>query len=697
MKKIMKKIMKKRVFAGSMAAVMTAAMTGTCICQNSLNVKAGDKKEDVEELKETAQKVLGDSMASDSGEVYKDESVYVKADTSGNVNSTTVTEWLKNPGKGTFADTSELKDIKNIKGEEVFQESGSGLLTWEADGKDIYYQGTTEKEMPVEVKISYKLDGKEIEPEDLQGKDGKVEITFDYENNSKQLADVNGEQEEMYTPFTMVTALMLPTDEYQNVTIDHGKIISDADKNIVVGIAFPGLEENLKLEGTDFEIPDSVTITANVENASVGPTITVASSEILDQFDFSDVKDFDGLEDSVEELENAADQLVDGSRDASDGSRALSDGSGTLVDGTEALADGIYTLNEKGGSLIGGVSALANGVSAYTDGVGTLAQGSQELKAGADALKAGAAGAQEGIKAAKAGTDQLAAGYTDEESGAVAGANALCAGVEQLSDSLGNASSIGLTEEQKAMITGMAAQMAQTAADAMPEEAFPSAEAKQMYVSNLSAGYANVLMQQFTNTMNTTADVVKQQIKSNVDAQLLPGAQRLCAGIGTLSEGTLALQQGLNQLYAGSDALVQGTDSLCQGTAALQQGAEQLDQNSESLRSGSAALKEGSMQLVGGVQKLSSGASQVASGAGELSDGAGALAEGNLALAEGMAEFKTSGIDQLTDIFHGDIQNVTARLEAMTKLGQDYRSFAGIRDGMKGSTRFIIETEGLDK
>lgn len=697
MKKIMKKIMKKRVFAGSMAAVMTAAMTGTCICQNSLNVKAGDKKEDVEELKETAQKVLGDSMASDSGEVYKDESVYVKADTSGNVNSTTVTEWLKNPGKGTFADTSELKDIKNIKGEEVFQESGSGLLTWEADGKDIYYQGTTEKEMPVEVKISYKLDGKEIEPEDLQGKDGKVEITFDYENNSKQLADVNGEQEEMYTPFTMVTALMLPTDEYQNVTIDHGKIISDADKNIVVGIAFPGLEENLKLEGTDFEIPDSVTITADVENASVGPTITVASSEILDQFDFSDVKDFDGLEDSVEELENAADQLVDGSRDASDGSRALSDGSGTLVDGTEALADGIYTLNEKSGSLIGGVSALANGVSAYTDGVGTLAQGSQELKAGADVLKAGAAGAQEGIKAAKAGTDQLAAGYTDEESGAVAGANALCAGVEQLSDSLGNASSIGLTEEQKAMITGMAAQMAQTAADAMPEEAFPSAEAKQMYVSNLSAGYANVLMQQFTNTMNTTADVVKQQIKSNVDAQLLPGAQRLCAGIGTLSEGTLALQQGLNQLYAGSDALVQGTDSLCQGTAALQQGAEQLDQNSESLRSGSAALKEGSMQLVGGVQKLSSGASQVASGAGELSDGAGALAEGNLALAEGMAEFKTSGIDQLTDIFHGDIQNVTARLEAMTKLGQDYRSFAGIRDGMKGSTRFIIETEGLDK
>ena len=51
----------------------------------------------------------------------------------------------------------------------------------------------------------------------------------------------------MFTPFTMITAMMLPTDEYTNVTIDNGKIMSDADKNIVVGLGFPGLTENLKL------------------------------------------------------------------------------------------------------------------------------------------------------------------------------------------------------------------------------------------------------------------------------------------------------------------------------------------------------------------------------------------------------------------------------------------------------------------
>ena len=77
--------------------------------------------------------------------------------------------------------------------------------------------------------------------------------------------------------------MMLPNDEYTNVTIDHGKIVSDGDKNIVVGLGFPGLEENLNLEGKDIDIdiPDSFTITADVKNASVGPTMTVASSDAV--------------------------------------------------------------------------------------------------------------------------------------------------------------------------------------------------------------------------------------------------------------------------------------------------------------------------------------------------------------------------------------------------------------------------------
>ena len=49
----------------------------------------------------------------DEGGIFKEESVYVKADAAGNVNSTTVTEWLKNLENGELEDTSDLKDIKN--------------------------------------------------------------------------------------------------------------------------------------------------------------------------------------------------------------------------------------------------------------------------------------------------------------------------------------------------------------------------------------------------------------------------------------------------------------------------------------------------------------------------------------------------------------------------------------------------------
>ena len=38
-------------------------------------------------------------------------------------------------------DASNLSDIENVKGKEKFTQSGD-KLTWQAGGKDIYYQGT---------------------------------------------------------------------------------------------------------------------------------------------------------------------------------------------------------------------------------------------------------------------------------------------------------------------------------------------------------------------------------------------------------------------------------------------------------------------------------------------------------------------------------------------------------------------------
>ena len=402
-----KKIAKK-IVAGSMAVMMAAGLAGTYEYHNNvMQVQAAEQKDkDTQELKETAENVLADH-ATDSEDTgfSKEESVYVKADASGNVKKTTVSEWLKNPEKGTISDTSELKDIKNVKGDETFETGSNNNVSWKSEGNDIYYQGTIDKELPVDVKVSYKLDGKSISPKDLKGKSGKVEIQFSYDNKSKQTVNVNGEDVEMYTPFTMVSAMMLSSDEYSNVSVENGKLISDGDKNIVVGVAFPGLANDLNLKDLDMDIdiPETVTITADVKDATVGTSITMASAELMNEFGLDDIDNFDDLQDSIDDLEDATNQLVDGSKEAADGSKELADGAGTLNDGAGTLAsgagtlaDGVNTLNEKSGTLVSGVNTLASGVQAYTGGVEEIYAGSNDLAVGVESAATGAAGVATG-------------------------------------------------------------------------------------------------------------------------------------------------------------------------------------------------------------------------------------------------------------------------------------------------------------
>ena len=134
-------------------------------------------------------------------------------------------DWLKNrDGSDTLEDYSDLTDIKNVKGDETFTKKSDGSLLWDAQGKDIYYQGKSSEELPVSVKISYTLDGQPISPEKLAGKSGKVTIRFDYENHAKETVKVKGSEYEIQTPFTMVSAMILPSDTFTNVQVKNSSV-----------------------------------------------------------------------------------------------------------------------------------------------------------------------------------------------------------------------------------------------------------------------------------------------------------------------------------------------------------------------------------------------------------------------------------------------------------------------------------------
>lgn len=734
-----KKIAKK-IVAGSMAVMMAAGLAGTYEYHNNvMQVQAAEQKDkDTQELKETAENVLADH-ATDSEDTgfSKEESVYVKADASGKVKKTTVSEWLKNPEKGTISDTSELKDIKNVKGDETFETGSNNNVSWKSEGNDIYYQGTIDKELPVDVKVSYKLDGKSISPKDLKGKSGKVEIQFSYDNKSKQTVNVNGEDVEMYTPFTMVSAMMLSSDEYSNVSVENGKLISDGDKNIVVGVAFPGLANDLNLKDLDMDIdiPETVTITADVKDATVGTSITMASAELMNEFGLDYIDSFDDLQDSIDDLEDATNQLVDGSKEAADGSKELADGAGTLNDGAGTLAsgagtlaDGVNTLNEKSGTLVSGVNTLASGVQAYTGGVEEIYAGSNDLVSGAQALASGADTLNTNIASAADGANSLVAGAQSLKNGLKTAKDMLDEGVKVLNN---------VTEENiKNSVTATVSTDKVTASVNKPEVA---AIVNQHIDENTTAEEKEAITKAVEDALEQcTASVDKDSIEVektvNGNAQLITqsvkGAQDYMNGVGTsltqssgskeqpsVWDGVNGIESGASTLAGylglgdgktltigtGAAGLASGSKKLLAGTQKLQAGASQLHDNSAPLMAGVTSLKDGGSQLASGVSQLASGANQVADGAGTLSngtqtllDGANTLADGNQTLADGMQEYKEEAIDKLTDLFNGDISGVTDRIDAMTNLAKEYKSFAGISDGVSGTTKFIIETEGVD-
>lgn len=411
--------------------------------------------------------------STDTQDVYKEETVYVNADATGNSDEVTVSDWLKNSGSvsGNLTDESILKEIKNVKGDETFTENGD-QLTWNTAGEDIYYQGTTDKELPVSVKLTYFLDGKEVKPDELKGKSGHLKIQVQYTNNEKKTVTVDGKEEEVYTPFIMMTGMILPNETFSNVTIDNGKVISDGSRNIVVGFGMPGLKDSLDLdeettkeaEDKGVTIPENFEMEADVTDFTMSSTFTVALTDLLDDMD--NIIDVDSLKDSLNELEDAALELVSGSGTLADGASTLADGVSSYTAGADELNAGIQKYLGSNGELNGSVTEYVNGVGKvvkgvkdYTSGTNALANGVTSYVAGEQKIAAGAAQLSQlskGLEQVQTAVDTLskaADGKGEATDDLVIAANQLAAGTKQLQAVLGSEEVTALLTQVNGMVT----------------------------------------------------------------------------------------------------------------------------------------------------------------------------------------------------------------------------------------------------
>lgn len=712
----LKKKFTKKYVIRIIAGVLVVGMVGTGV--STANVFAAKTAQESTESTESTEKdskksdtkdsdaesklkdALDDSIKFSEKEIGKEETIYVLADSTGKERKVIVSDHLINDGnKDTIEDASDLKDIENVKGDETFKQDGS-KLTWQADGNDIYYQGTSTKETPVSQTITYSLDGKEVKPEELAGKSGKVTIRFDYTNNETVKTKIDGKEEEIYVPFAAISGMVLD-DSFSNVKVTNGKVISDGKNNIVVGYALPGLKESLDVDDSDFDgdvsIPDYVEVTADVENFSLSTTMTVVmnATNFISKDGDADLSEVD---DMLDTLTDATDQLKDGSGELADGVDTLKskmgefkDGVGTLKNGIKDYTDGASTLSTGIGTLKSGVDTLAGSVPTLISGVGTLKDGSASAAKGASSLKDGAGTLKKGAKDVSTGANTLSNGVKDLSTGAntlsggasdlSTGADTLSAGATSLSDGANTLSSgaaslndgvQSIATNMKTLVSGTqsvsdgAAQLntgVGTLIGTLNKMGTDLAETKAS-IGEISEDTANNAVLQYASLQNALIQGIVAETKGDTTA-----ANDIYAQVVSQIGGTIGVDSISD--VAGASAAIQKISSLISQTSLkvgegvgmigvidtvsrkltepdTQEQITKLQQGAASLAEGAGKVAQGASQLSTGADAAAAGSAQVAQGAADLATGAGTLKTGAADLATGAGTLKKGASDLAT-------------------------------------------------
>ncbi|MGN1029998.1 MAG: hypothetical protein ACI4PQ_00175, partial [Butyricicoccaceae bacterium] len=512
--------MKRRITAVMLMLSITMSMLSVCLAAEDQSAEASALA--VEQAVEETQD--GEKHSDSSG---KETTVYVIADADGKREKTIVSSWLKNQdGAATLSDRSSLSGIENVKGDETYTENEDGSITWQAQGNDIYYQGTSDEKLPIDVSISYLLDGKKVRAEQLSGATGHLTVTFRYKNNTAANRTIDGENCMIYKPYVVVSGMLLDNDKAHNIKVENGEVISSGDQSVVVGMAMPGLKQSLGLNDSEYadeiDIPENVVIEADVKDFSLLMTITMASDNALSRLGLDDIDSVDELSDKMDELSDASRQLVDGSTE-------LADGADSLYEGTESLQSGVGDLSDGAGALDSGAAELKDGTADLKKGVGALSNGISDLKDGTAAAKSGTAALKDGTSGLKSGASDLKNGTASLSAGANGvkdGAGELDEGVGQLQTQIAD-----LPAGTERLLTGM--KQVKAALKGSDNSIYAAA-------AGIKDG-AETIAAKLREQIAAGAESIKSGAQS-----ISEGAEALSGSVGTISDGIGNVQENIN-------------------------------------------------------------------------------------------------------------------------------------------------------
>ena len=593
--------------------------------------------------------------------VTKEETVYSKLDTTGKSYQTVVSNHIKNTEYlDEIRDLSDLLEIENLNENNTYTQDGN-VIVWNAQGRDVYYNGKSEKELPIEVKMTYTLDGKEISPEELSGKSGKLNIKIEYTNKEKHTVYVNGEYVEMYTPFVIFAGTYFKNDTVQNVKVTTGKAVDDGSKTIVIGMALPGLQQSLGLDSTDFSIPENIEIEMDIKDYEQSSIITFVTPKVIEKKDFNILDELDTLYSSVDTLQSSMNQIEEGAKTLSEGTALYSQNYNTFNSAIGMLNDGTTTLQEN-------YEVFNNGLQTANEGAKQVNDGMQQLNTAAESIKDVVYTVIDWLQTAM---NTLVTPLKSLEQTIIEDIDAVIAMVDNISTP---------SQENIDYINGLNYQAIQELytenanLEALKEGADEETIA---FLDEQIATNNNVIALLEQNNAETVYQNVDPEQVAQVRAKLVEIRGKVENSELTVEELEAKVQNIINQVYAAFD----GINALAQGTEQLANGTEQL--------------AEASIQINDGIATLSSSTEQLKAASIQLNDASIQISDGAKQLYDGISRFNNEGIKVLTSKVNNDVRGITARLDKLIELSEEYNNFSQIDSQAHGDLRFIMISDAI--
>lgn len=663
--------------------------------------------------------------------VKKDESVYVVLSSKGETKDVIVSDWIHSDDINVeIRDRSILNNIVNVKGDEVPKKEGETLI-WTLQNNDLFYQGTTNKKLPIEVNIDYYLDGKKVEPKDLAGKSGRVKIELNFKNNDEHEVKINGDYKKIFTPFTVVAVVNLPLDNFKNVKVSSGEVFSDGNNQVVTFISFPGLKESLNLKSNLLDIDDKLIIEADAKKFKLSPIMITATPKMVNIDKIEGANDINELVDGIKKIKEATEKLNDGTKRLSEGSKELYNNMNKLTDGLDKLSsaskdvkdgiqsiaigakgayDGSVKLNEGLSKLKDGLGNIEGNLNDFADGTVSYADNAKKFADGAVKFSEGASMLSENTKALENGLEDIVKATEEIKNGEnriVEGLGKSLEVIKKLKESKEKENSYyELLIKGIDSLKGLVSLLSNIpGTEGIADKLNAGLEEQRNYLqAMLKSGQDYVLaldeLQKGVYEIKTGTENLNNALKALNEGQkkALYGAKALSSAGYTLKDYAIEMQKGSLGLKDGAEKLQKGSENLAGGLKQIAPSVAALYEGSNNLKGGLDELSKGSNKLYSGYDEFSKGIDSAKEGSKKLTEGAKRLSDGLEEFDKNFTKYKEEGIykmDSEVSSKFGDINEILKRKDEVVRLSKNYGTFSGLSRDMEGSVKFIMRTEEI--